>query len=696
MTLTRNALATLRPQRAIWVDDNGVMQRPDLTEPGNALLRRAARSNADLVAIFGAVFAAVRKRSQAAAKAELVLVRKNRGGETVEITDHPALDALRRVNESLTYKQGFGLIEQHKLTFGPAYWIKRRNRLGVPVEFEIWEPDRVEVVPRADKPWVPAAFKRHKDVGTVETVAPEDVIWFRYMVDPRNPLRSLTPIGAVRMEVDTALEAQRYNQRFFDNDALPAALISVADAGPAEVSRIESDLDRKFRGTDNKHRIMVTEGDLKVIGTPMAHKDMEFLAQHRMTKEDVAMAFEMNPIDLGDSAQATKDNLDGFTTAFWLMILNELENTVEELNEFYIHPDFGEELDLIVRLNVPALQDDKKLQAQIDEINLRSGKVVINELRERDGIEPVTWGDVPLVSQNVKPLGYEPPAPVVAPPMPEDGDEEMDDMPRRLRIPTVRNLEDAEAEARSGWERRLSRELRAIMAHLEEADRRTARALDVSDVDSYSWDWWLRYGKAVMEELAAAYVAALESGGFVETPLLPTHEIAVRYARARAGELLNLSERTNVVALTRQHVKDLVADAIANGDSMRTLKNKLRNDFAFSDSRADMIARTEAATANGKAKLQAYSSNGYEGKRWVTAHDERVDDFPCGANEDAGPIFLHESFPSGDDTVPGHPNCRCTILPVVEMPRRTVTVKTPERDAQGNILRVREEVTRGL
>ena len=39
--------------------------------------------------------------------------------------------------------------------------------------------------------------------------------------------------------------------------------------------------------------------------------------------------------------------------------------------------------------------------------NLQLGMTTINEERERDGLEPVEWGDVPLIQMNMMPLGEE-------------------------------------------------------------------------------------------------------------------------------------------------------------------------------------------------------------------------------------------------------------------------------------------------
>ena len=126
------AAVASRFSRAAWWDDNtGVWDHHDpkmapFLDQGTPQLRRSARSDADIMAMYGAVFAAVRRRQSAVIKPEIVLFRKGRAGKEPEvIEEHEALTALKRVNESLTFAQGFGLIEQHKCTAGSAFWIKR-------------------------------------------------------------------------------------------------------------------------------------------------------------------------------------------------------------------------------------------------------------------------------------------------------------------------------------------------------------------------------------------------------------------------------------------------------------------------------------------------------------------------------------------------------------------------------------------
>lgn len=77
----------------------------------------------------------------------------------------------------------------------------------------------------------------------------------------------------------------------------------------------------------------------------------------------------------------------------------------------------------------------------------------------------------------------------------------------------------------------------------------------------------------------------------------------------------------------------------------------------ISKSRADMIARTEAANSMGMANHATAKENGAETKQWVAAGGGN--DEICGGNADVGFIPIDDEFPSGDMYEPGHPNCEC-------------------------------------
>lgn len=152
---------------------------------------------------------------------------------------------------------------------------------------------------------------------------------------------------------------------------------------------------------------------------------------------------------------------------------------------------------------------------------------------------------------------------------------------------------------------------------------------------------------------------------------------AADYAEARAAEMVgkrlvdgvlvdNPDAKWVITDETRAGVKSLVQQAIDEGWSNQKLRAGLRDAYAFSGDRAEVIARTETAFADSEGNLAGWKESGVvDGKEWLTAEDDLVSP-ECEENGAAGIIGLEEDFPSGDSAPPTHPNCRCSISPVVK------------------------------
>ena len=237
----------------------------------------------------------------------------------------------------------------------------------------------------------------------------------------------------------------------------------------------------------------------------------------------------------------------------------------------------------------------------------------------------------------------------------------------------------AERAMQLAWTRRLATEADALNAFLDEnlsdnlrqiatstADAKALIAkIELTDVQGYDWDWWAKYGPEVTEELTAAIRVSMlkEFPGMSE---VMANELAAEYATTRGARLLRLDGDLNIVNATRARVNLLVARTIEQGDSLQTLQKSLREDLAFSPAKARTVARTETATAQGQGGKQAAMAQGFNEKRWITQGDDAVDangmSTPCLDNESQGWIKLGNPFTSGHDTIPAHPNCRCTVL----------------------------------
>ena len=127
-------------------------------------------------------------------------------------------------------------------------------------------------------------------------------------------------------------------------------------------------------------------------------------------------------------------------------------------------------------------------------------------------------------------------------------------------------------------------------------------------------------------------------------------------------------------------LRKLLADAMDKGKTIPEMIYDLRQKFTDWDKyRAERVARTEANRAANRANLEAYKQAGLTKKEWQTNPGACSWCLPL----DGKVISIERNFYNLGDTIemdekelnityenvetpPLHPNCRCTILPVVE------------------------------
>jgi len=78
--------------------------------------------------------------------------------------------------------------------------------------------------------------------------------------------------------------------------------------------------------------------------------------------------------------------------------------------------------------------------------------------------------------------------------------------------------------------------------------------------------------------------------------------------------------------------------------------------------KAAAAVMNEITSGSARAAGHWYLKVSVQWVEWLTEADAKVCPL-CQANADQGPVRLGESFSSGDDSPPGHKNCRCALLP---------------------------------
>lgn len=105
-----------------------------------------------------------------------------------------------------------------------------------------------------------------------------------------------------------------------------------------------------------------------------------------------------------------------------------------------------------------------------------------------------------------------------------------------------------------------------------------------------------------------------------------------------------------------------ITNCIASGQSKDTaIKNIMsRANSSFRDT--DRLVRTETMRCINAGQLQSYKDNGYTHGYYLVAHDDRLCDY---CNKRAMETKKNPEALTSLESV-HHPNCRCTIIPVVD------------------------------
>ncbi len=205
---------------------------------------------------------------------------------------------------------------------------------------------------------------------------------------------------------------------------------------------------------------------------------------------------------------------------------------------------------------------------------------------------------------------------------------------------------------------------------------------DIDELDLSAFDAIVTVAPSIIEPAAVdASVETIKQLGLFDRGGLVNQvsERAVGYAQERGAELVgkrrlpdgtivnNPNAEWRIDETTRDEINKIITEGLKNNIGRDDIADEIEKSFWFSADRAEMIATTEIAMANGRSNLESFHAARRVGVKVKKSWLPDPDACPiCQENGDAGPIDLDDDFPSGDDTVPAHPWCECAILPEVE------------------------------
>ena len=348
------------------------------------------------------VYSAVKVRSEAISRPNLVIHRRSSDGSLIPVAnDHPAQQLLDRVNPWYTRGDLWRATEIYLSLWGSSYWALERDENG---RWEIWplRPDRVSVVPDSQQ-YIRGFLYMGRNGPVAYTT--DEILWIRYF-NPLEEFAGLSPIAPVRMAADMGKDGLRFNRNFLRNSAQPDfVLLTNETMNDSEIEEFYNRWEARYRGPGNAHRPAIASfvRDIKTLG--FSQRDMDFIQGLRWSLEEVSRTFGVPKPLLSDLERATFSNVNAAERIFWRnTILPEMRFLEEQLTRMLLprlgYPDLVAEFDLS---GVEALREDENSRVNREAQMLDRGVLTINEVRRSRNLPDVPWGDAWAKAPSTRP-----------------------------------------------------------------------------------------------------------------------------------------------------------------------------------------------------------------------------------------------------------------------------------------------------
>jgi HK97 family phage portal protein len=556
-------------------------------------------------------------------EAPLRVQQRDRKGRLTPLEEHPLTSVIATPNP---YYSGVLLWQAtiaDWMLAGNAYWGKVRSGAGRPVELW-WLPARTVTPVAAEDSSRFVDYYEYRPGGSSAPVKidPADLVHFRYGMDPRDPRRGLSPLGALLREVLIDEEAQRFSAAILRNLGVPGVVLSPAEELSKEGAQQVKD---RFRDTFSGSRrgdVLVTRGKMDVSVVSFSPEQMNLTSLRRLPEERISAVLGIPAIVVGLGAGLDRSTFSNFEEARQAAYESNVIPTQRLLGseiQTQLLPDFGDPARLVVDFDlgqVRVLQPDQDALWRRLDVGVQGGWVMLNEARAQVGLDPLPDGDVVYVGVAKTPTApdallveAEPlpePTPLRALPPPEQRQQAGLVVPATKAATTAvyaAGIERIRARHTPPLERQIALLLRRQQRDVTSALLAREKAFDPADVFDVvrATATLSRALQRVYRRILGDVVPLVEAT--LGVPADPDPPAVVAYL-AKAGQRIG-----GITETTREAVAAALQESARLGESTPQTAARIAGLGVWEPSRATTIARTEVGTAANLSSLASFRAS---------------------------------------------------------------------------------------
>lgn len=646
------------------------------------------------------VYSIISAIAQDAAKVDFDVVRGDK-----PLDNHDFLTLMKRPNPMMSQ---FQFLELH-FTFlklcGESFWyIATGVRSGKPRELYLLRPDQMQVVVNKDDPrGLVKGYVMTKPDGKKVPFDADEILHFK-MPNPSNPYYGMGPVQAGKTYIETEEYSSDWTKNALYNSGRPSGIVNLKGVIDEKVfKQLKRQFKDEYTGTKNAGKTLILKGmdgiDFQKLGMELGELALKEMKD--MTKEDIMFMFRISKTMMGISDDVNRANAQENHAVFVeSIIIPELDRFIDHLNAFFIER-FGNKNDVIQYADMDLRTDKERMEEWTQGHNKW---LTTNDIRLERGLEPIPGGDVIYIGIGLVPMTKESEKPK-QPAEPKEPDNEPDDEPdddepdepekslkrkkassKKKASNTIELFQELVTLHQDRWidqyQEYLNQEFELQQKEILEKNAK-AKSVKKGAFDNWLFDvnvakqrllgMLVPFGVEILRQTA---LFALDVANDTDTEFEINEQI-IKYVNERVNRFADATNDETI-----KQIEATITEGVKAGESIAKLKKRIRDVYKVAtDERSERIARTEALAASNEGANEAYRQSPLvNAKEWLT--NPGACQFCQALNGKV--IGLNEDFLKNGQTVDGveggkmklsyeniahppvHPNCRCTLLPVIQ------------------------------
>jgi len=276
------------------------------------------------------------------------------------------------------------------VAMGNSYSLKAKSRGRVQALYPL-KPSRVR--PKYPKGGGPLEYEIREDNGRIVTLTADDVLHIPGVLFD-DPCIGISPIMLAANTLGTAISAEEFAGRFFDNDATPSGVISFKQGGDSKAAKDTRETwEDRHRGSRRSHKVAALFGEATYQQIGVNAEQAQIIESQRWSVDQAARVLGLPAWALGgvdqnprSTPEQRNSELLTFSISAWIKRFEEgLHADPDMFPDKSLFPFF--ETEGLVRAEM-SLRYESYLKAR------QGGWQSANDIRRKENEPPIEGGDV--------------------------------------------------------------------------------------------------------------------------------------------------------------------------------------------------------------------------------------------------------------------------------------------------------------